>query len=168
MSEVSIVKLRKKHLKKMLPLYEATYRFHQDIHPRAFRDDIAPDVVLKNFKTHIEKFRLFTKQQNYGLVAESGDELCGYILYLYYLVPNPVTRISTKNCLICDVAASEKFKRKKIGTQLLQEVVSRAKGSDVTFVQANVWDGNSASDAFFKANGFQTGYAMLGLELERN
>ncbi len=56
---------------------------------------------------------------------------------------------------IYKLAVAEEYRRKRVGTQLLNEVTRRLRGRGATIIRAYVEAQNTASLALFKKHGYQ-------------
>lgn len=84
-------------------------------------------------------------------VAMRGDEMLGYIL----LSPEADPRVpGPKSVSVSDICVVPEARRQGVSQALLAHVKALADAGDWDHLTAQIWDGNSASAAAFRAAGF--------------
>ena len=138
----------------VLMLWRQTWKEHAKRLPEAFGD--AP---VKSWEHKLRRgFRLRWRDNRFGyysphlLIARDDGDFVGHLLF------RTGKGRSGKGALIEDVSVSSAHVRRGIASALLSEFRSICRAQDIVRVEAMIWRGNSASEAFFQGEGFAEQY----------
>ena len=99
------------------------------------------------------------------LVAESDGQIVGHAGF--YLMPMPATTDRHHiTATVLDVSIAEGYRGQGIGRQLLDKLKSAAKDRGATDMRAQVWRGNTVSEALFDKVGFDRVFTEFRQQFE--
>jgi len=124
----------------MQQTYYVRWMIHRDM-------DAVSQIEQESFDTPwgADEFLKCLRQRNViGMVCQVGDEVVGFMLYELF-----------KNHLhVMNFAVSPKFRRQKVGTALVDKLVSKLSSHRRTRISLAVRESNLAAQLFFKSRGF--------------
>lgn len=95
-------------------------------------------------------------------VCESGGAVIGFISIVYYR--SVFHRVGT--ALINELAVDESHRGRGIGKELLHRAVEAAKKRWMDEIEVGVMHENASARRFYKKNGFDEEYLLLGMEFD--
>ena len=150
-------KYNKKHfvdglcLVKYFPAYKLTLPWYEDVETVKMVDNANTPYDLDQLKTM------------YNYLNNNGDLF--YIAYKNKLIGD---------CAIFDdnmvaIVVSKEYRGMKIGSKVLDRLITLAKEKDLAYLKAEIYDFNQVSQSLFKNHGFEKiGKEMYKLELKWN
>jgi len=130
-------------------------KIHHLAHPEVFKPAIADDSVASYFET------LVLQDTHNFLLAYTGSQPVGYVWYMVKENPESPLEHSRKRMAINHIAVHEDYRRKNIGSTLLEEVRRKAGEQSISSIELGTWQFNSEAQSFFKAHGFENFSANL-------
>lgn len=142
-------------LEALVALTRATYREHALRQPDWFPEDAAVPTELALRQILGPKPTLAKGWETLVLVAERQGRIVGYVSSVLPPAiahsPGRLDRVAT----IWDISVASGERGRGVGRQLLQATQEAMHDLGCTVLQADVWSGNDASQAMFRAAGHQ-------------
>ncbi len=135
---------------KMSECARATFAAHNARQPFAFPQDRCATAVRNVELAFLDGRRELPESPN-AFVAMAGEAFAGYVLLSAWARPSapPMPYVCIE-----DVYVAEDFRRRGIGTMLVDHVKRLAVERDWDDLTATVWDWNAGSEALFRGSGF--------------
>ncbi len=93
-----------------------------------------------------EDFKKCLRERNcIGMVAEKGEQVVGYMLY----------ELHKRRLDILNFAVAPYWRRRAIGTQMVDKLISKMSSHRRTVISVPVADSNLPAQLFFRASGFR-------------
>lgn len=128
---------------------------HAAKHPEEFRQTVDPGEAMRFFAG------VLAQPVNIVGIAELDGEIAGYIwCELQRRSPTPFT-VARSRLYVHHVSVDAWCRRKGVGAALLAYASERAAGEGVTEIALDTWSRNTAAQAFFAAQGFETFRLLL-------
>ena len=145
--------IRKGKLVDSVPLRDLWIEFmeyHKQNYPKLGFDFVknAPDIWEKYFQTTVRS------PKKVAFVAEVHGKLVGYLLG--GIVKRPPVFTVQEVALITDIAVTEKWKNKGIGTVLMEAFESWCKEKGLETITLRVADQNTSAIGFYNKHNFMT------------
>lgn len=153
-----IRKAEKSDIAQMAEIYEELHLTHCEIRSDFYKAppaDFYPDALEKQFENgnnHIivdEEGGVITAYAIF-FIFEKGDEICFYM----------------KRCFVDQFAVRSSYRRKGVGTQLMDYIKSFARKENCTALDLGVWYENAAAMDFYKNFGFKPRTVKMELKLK--
>jgi len=125
-------------------------KIHHQAHPEVFKPAIADDTAAAYFES------LVLQASHNFLLAYTDSQPVGYLWYTVKENPESPLEYSRKRMAINHIAVHEDFRRKNIGSTLLEEVSRKAGEQSISSIELGTWKFNIEARKFFKARGFET------------
>lgn len=120
--------------------------------------DLKPDWAMSETgKQYFQK--LLTDENKYCIVAEENGKLIGYVVSSEI----EFDYRNGKHLEINNMGVSPRYRNKGVGTELINEVLKRAKSNGFTKIYVNSYFKNEKAIVFYKQNGF----SEIDVSLER-
>lgn len=134
-----------------------------DVHAHA-----RPDLFKVGTKKYTdEKLKEIVSDSNTPVfVAEEEGEMLGYAFCVFQKFQSDPVLTNVKTMRIDDICVDERYRRRKIGTQLYRFVLSFAKTLGCYNVTLNVWACNQSALRFYESCGLRV--QKIGLETVLN
>jgi len=123
-------------------------KIHSEAHPNIFK----PPYEDERTKSFFEK--LLRDINNYIFLAYLSEIPVGYLWAQIQQIPETPLTYSKRRIHIHHVSVDEKYRRKGVGTSLLNEVKRLSKDMDIRDIAVDTWAFNSDANHFFRSQGF--------------
>lgn len=143
-----------RHLDDVLDLRNATDALHRDLHPRIFQEPRPAAAARADLERYLKGSG---PRERFAIGHVEGGRVQGYALCRLFDHPADDMMQARQGIYIRDIAVQPDKRERGLATALLQKIteLARTMGENVQ-VHAGVWGGNDASNALFRAAGYQT------------
>ena len=146
---MKIIKATTSEVPDIVSLNYHVQKIHHLAHPEVFKPAIADGTTASYFENLI-----LQDAHNFHL-AYIGSDPVGYVWYMVKENSESPLEYSRKRMAINHIAVHEDFRRKNIGSALLEEVRKNAVERSISSIELGTWQFNIEAQSFFKAHGFE-------------
>ena len=154
------------HLEKMIAMRAETHFDHHERLPEHFSEYAIRSQIEADLRECIQAPRFF-RRRAFALGWEADGDLRGYLLYRLRagVEYSPASERTVTRYWITDIAVDKAYRRRGIGSALLQALREQVGDDADGMLYANVWAGNDASAEMFRRAGFQMVMQDFSLKL---
>ena len=142
-----IRKAEKSDIAQMAEIYEELHLTHCEIRSDFYKAppaDFYPDALEKQFET----------DNNHIIVDEESGIITAYAIFFVFEKGDAIC-FDMKRCFVDQFAVRSSFRRKGVGTQLMDYIKSFARKENCTALDLGVWHENATAMDFYKSFGFK-------------
>lgn len=150
---------KKSDIPMMTEIYEELHLTHCDIRSDFYK---APPV---SFYTKALN-EVFGDDNNHIIVTEENGNLTGYAIFFVTEKGSEIC-FDIKCCFIDQFAVRSSYRRKGVGSQLMDYIKKHAEAEKCTSVELGVWAENSTAMEFYKSFGFKPRTIKMELKLKQ-
>ena len=153
-----IRKAEKSDIAQMAEIYEELHLTHCEIRSDFYKAppaDFYPDALEKQFENG----------NNHIIVDEEGGVITAYAIFFIFEKGDEIC-FDMKRCFVDQFAVRSSYRRKGVGTQLMDYIKSFARKENCTALDLGVWYENAAAMDFYKNFGFKPRTVKMELKLK--
>lgn len=153
-----IRKAEKSDIAQMAEIYEELHLTHCEI-----RSDFYKAPPADFYLNTLEK--QFENDNNHIIVDEESGIITAYAIFFVFEKGDEIC-FDMKRCFIDQFAVRSSFRRKGVGTQLMDYIKSFAHTENCTALDLGVWYENATAMDFYKSFGFKPRTVKMELKLK--
>jgi ribosomal protein S18 acetylase RimI-like enzyme len=150
MSTFTIREARVGDINAIYKIFAETDRLHREAHPERFQTASYPEDIKGFYRTCI------LKSEADILVAVGQSEMLGALICtVYQSSAAPILTPRTYGC-IENITVPKNYRRRKIGTALMEAAKTWAGTKGATSIELTVWEFNQGAASFYHQMGYRT------------
>lgn len=153
-----IRKAEKSDIAQMAEIYEELHLTHCEI-----RSDFYKAPPADFYPVALEK--QFENGNNHIIVGEESGIITAYAIFFVFEKGDEIC-FDMKRCFIDQFAVRSSYRRKGVGTQLMDYIRSFAQKENCTALDLGVWYENATAMDFYKSFGFEPRTVKMELKLK--
>lgn len=151
----AIIAAEAAHVSTMVDIFCHGQNTHHDLFPEIFFKAEDHEKIARYLKGYLKPRNPLRTRRNFSLVWQVDDAVAGFVLYQFYASSNVFFGDNRWMCFVDDIAIDPNFRSQGGASKLLASVVEKADEVGNCVFHAQVWRGNTASEALFQKFGFE-------------
>ena len=117
-----------------------------------------PDMFKRDFGEELSnRFDFFLQSDEYDVaVCDNDGMVVGFATMKKVVIPESPYAVERRFLLVEEIGVDSKWRRRGVGTQLMDYVKCYAKSNGFSRIQLDMWAFNDNAEEFYLAQGFET------------